>query len=162
MGKFSLEVENWGSWEWERDFSNLDRAKAYGLERFPHNEWHIIDLIDDNEVFRHSTTEALEEVASGEAARFRQTEHWRNYFAERYQDEGMARQLRQRQRMDEVAAGQRNRQAQAEAVRRERLQGFQFVGRVPAILFGRWSDDVEPWGEDRSTEPKANWLKEGF
>lgn len=162
MEKYSLEIENWGDWTLERDFSSFDRAKRHGIEKFPQNDWRIYDRVTRQIVYQHSP---LEEVARQETRRFAETERWRQVYADRAADAVVARQ--QRERMAEVAARQRER----DQARRSRLRGFNFVGPEPAILSRRsvmeelFLRDLEAWDrpKKRSSDiDHVNWLKEGF
>jgi hypothetical protein len=164
MNKYSLEVENWGEWEVEKDFSSMDRAKRHGLEHFSQNQWRIFDRTAGEIVYTHNPSAVLEEIARQEVSRFNTTDHWRTVFAERAAREVVANQ--QRERMVEIASRQREIQRVQEQRRRDRLRGFRFVGSEPEILRQRpildWFDAIE---EDRGKRPKGdkvNWLKEGF
>jgi hypothetical protein len=162
MDKFSLEVQNWGNWELERDFSSLDRAIRFGRERFPENEWRVYDRVAREVVHVHDPAVALEQTARQEFQRFQTTERWRERFAERAAAEVLARQ--QRERIAEVAARQRER----EQVRRNRLRGFRFVGEPPEILrmsrptFDAIEDLFDDESRVRDRDDKVDWLKEGF
>lgn len=175
MEKYSLEVLNWGTWELEKDFSSLDRAKRYGHERFAQNEWRVHDRVAGYIVYSYDPAAALETVAREEVHRFAENERWRQIFAERAAAAVQARQ--QRERMAEVAA--RQRQQARDQARRERLRGFRFVGEGPAVLNTGFLTNPEIdhqqmmndlFGQDyghggpkrRSMEDRVNWLKEGF
>jgi hypothetical protein len=153
MNKYSLEVENWGEWEFEKDFSSIDRAKRHGLEQFPQNQWRIFNRVDGTIVHTHDPSDVFEEVARQEVARFNAANHWRTVFNERVAREVIA--MQQRERMSEIASRQR------EQLRRDRLRGFRFVGSQPEIL--RQLNVVTSYVERKiKFGDKVNWLKEGF
>lgn len=152
MEKFSLEVEDWGEWKLDRDFSSLERAKQYALANFPHNQWRIYDRIRRT-VIDHS---GLLESVGEELHRIRERERWRNVFAERAIAE--VRERQNRERLLEISASQRQQNRLAD--RRERLRGFTFVNSRPSVLeqLAEWDD--EPRSD--SLEDKFNWRIEGF
>ena len=166
MDKYSLEILNFGQWELERDFSTLDGAKTHGLMNFPHNEWRVFDRrAGAHVVFSYDPSSAIEETARNEVRRMEEAERWRFRIAMRQAAEVMARQ--QRERMADVAARQRQQQRERELnqARRNRLQGFNFVGRRPSILDTPDPVMVEDYIdslEDGDVVEKVNWLKEGF
>lgn len=160
MDKFSLEVENWTEYELVKDFSSLDRAQRYGAERFPQNSWRVFDRTAGAVVYEHDPYEAIAKEASGELNRFVQNEKWRRIFAERRADEVRARQ--ERERMAELVARRRATQLAYDRQRRERLQGFNFVGDQPDILSDRWWDEQTVRYRRNPVVEKVNWLKEGF
>lgn len=157
MNKYSLEVEDWGEWALEKDFSSVERAKRYALDKFPQNQWRIFDRVVGSVVYTHTASSAIEEAARQEVSRFNRTDHWREVYAQRDQQFG---------RLSNVANRQREEQ------RRNRLRGFQFVGDEPAVL--RRPRRMDPpisrgvfnpalrFGWERPSEAKVNWLKEGF
>jgi hypothetical protein len=164
MQKYSLEIENWGTWELERDFASFDRAKTYGLDRFPQSEWRIIERTTGEIQYHHESLPALEVIAQQESSRFANEVRWRNNFA-------------QRQVINEVASRQRTAQAERAESRRNRLRGFHFVGEPPPIV--RRGVGIEDGnlraariahfadlflhGEDRpDINEKVNWKTEGF
>lgn len=165
MDKYSLEILNFGRWELERDFSTLDGAKTHGLTYFQQNEWRIFDRRAGAHVFSYSPAAALEETARNEVRRLEDAERWRFRMAMRQAADVMARQ--QRERMADVAARQRQQQRERELnqARRNRLQGFNFVGPRPSILDTPDPVMIEEYIEsleDRDVVEKVNWLKEGF
>jgi hypothetical protein len=165
MEKYSLEVESWGTWELEKDFSNSDRARRHGLENFAQNEWRIIDRLSGNVVYTHNPNAVLEESARAELRRFSDTERWRQRFAERAAAEVVARQ--NREHTDNVAARQRARQRENDQRRRDRLQGFNFTSGRPRVLDAfeaseHAMDLVFGGGSTRSRGERVNWIKEGF
>ena len=158
MNKFSLEVENWTEYELVKDFSSFDRAKRYGLERFAQNNFRVFDRSAGAVVYEHDPFEVIQREASGELNRFRQNEKWRRIFAERRADEIRAGQ--ERERLAERAARLRAQQAELDRQRRQRLQGFSFVGGEPDIMSDAWWD-----AQVKRSNPvveKVNWIKEGF
>lgn len=163
MQKYSLELENWGNWQLEKDFASLDRAKRYGLDRFPQNEWRVIDRHTGGVVYQHDPTAAMQQDAELESRRFQQTERWRQIFADRAAADVVERQ--NRERLLEVAARQRSRQRSMDEERRRRLRGFNFVGSRPRVL-EQW--DIEEFLESVQArrrdelEDKVNWRLEGF
>lgn len=162
MQKFSLEIENWGSWELEKDFASLDRAKRYGVDRFPQNEWRIFDRIAGAVVYTHDPSAVIQQEATQEVERFRATERWRQVFADRAAAEVLERQ--NRERLLEVASRQRTRQRNTEQERRERLRGFNFVGSRPRVLDTWNADDFLESINPRNDhlEERVNWKLEGF
>lgn len=167
MDKFSLEIENWGEWQLEKDFSSFEGARQYGLERFPQNEWRIFDRNAREFVHRHDPSCIMQETAKQELDRFADTAKWRQRFAERAAAEVVANQ--QRERMAEIAARQRSRQRELNSQRRRRIRGFNFVGSRPDILdiFDEWSEAGETilrgtTSSRQNIDEKVNWLKEGF
>ena len=167
MEKYSLEIASWGSWELERDFSSIDRAKRHAEEHFPQNEWLIFDRIAGSYVHHHDPFQVIQAEARLEARRFQDTQRWRQVFAERAAAAVVANQ--QRERMAEIAARQRARQRDMEQQRRERLRGFNFVGSRPSILELQEEQEEIALAELFGMKPhrdhlleRVNWLKEGF
>lgn len=159
MQKYSLEVENWTEFELVKDFSNLERAKRYGEERFPQNNWRVFDRPAGEVVFEHDPFSTIAEEAGTELKRFAETERWRLHFAERSADAIRSRQ--ERERMAERNVRRRRSQVEFDQQRRERLQGFGFVGSQPDILEDNWFDDFVKDRINPATE-RVNWIKEGF
>jgi hypothetical protein len=164
MARYSLEIESWGSWELERKFSNTQSAMTYGLENFSQNDWRIKEERTSNVVYVHDPFTTIEQEARGEIDRFNTTEQWRERFAQRAAQEIINAQAAQRavrvaaRRIDRMTTEQRNQ-------RRERLNGFSFVGNGPAIH--RSYEDLfdifgSPYDRDVGVDDRVNWLKEGF
>jgi len=159
MQKYSLEVENWTEFELVKDFSNLDRAKKYGEERYPQNHWRVFDRPAGEIVFEHDPFSAIKKDAGAELKRFESTERRRLRFAERSADAIRARQ--ERERVAERNVRRRSSQVEFDRQRRERLQGFGFVGSQPDILDDDWFEDFVKERVNPATE-RVNWIKEGF
>lgn len=137
---FALEIENWVEYELVKDFSNADRAKAYGLQSFPQNKWRVVDRRGGAVVYDHDPFAVMAAEAALELQRFKETERWRRHFADQ-----AAAEVRQRQERERLQERQR------------RLRGFHFVGANP------WDDYFDAFPERRNPlEEKVNWLKEGF
>jgi hypothetical protein len=164
MDKFSLEVNNWGEWELERDFSSIGVASRHARERFAQNEWRVIDRITGEVVLVYDPNTVIESEARNEQARFQRTERWRQAFSNRAIAEVIAQQ--QREQLVEVASRQRATQRQREEDRRARLRGFRFDGDAPAILRSATPMWVEEFAvifsDSRRNNTRVNWLKEGF
>ncbi len=169
MEKYSLEIENWGSYELVKDFSSVKLAKQHGRNNFPQNEWRIFNRTAGRVVHKHDPFSDIAEEASQHLQRFADTEMWRQRFADQAAREVVARQ--QRGRMAEIAARQRQAQRDNSEVRRERLSGFRFNGPQPDILAqaAAWDDEVEGWDDEEYdldrldlAREKVNWQQEGF
>ena len=159
MKKYSLEVENWSEYELVKDFSSIDRATRHGRDHYPQNNWRVFDRTAGEVAFEYDPFSTIEEAASAELNRFAASERYRTIFAERRADE--IRQGQERERVAERNARRRRAQVEHDRARRDRLQGFGFVGRQPDILDDDWWDDFEEEHHNPATE-KVNWIKEGF
>lgn len=135
MNTYSLEVENWGNWELEKDFSSINLARTYGLNRLPQNNWRVIYRPTGEIVSEYNYTTQLEEVAQQELERFRNRDIWRERFA-----------TNRHNIVNSVASNQR---------RRHRLNNFNFVSLSPDHFY--MEDYVS-----KSKSDKINWQKEGF
>lgn len=163
MEKYSLELSNWGTYELVKDFSSMSGAIRHGTNHFPQNEWRVFDRVGGKIVFENDPFASISEQASQEIERFANTERWRRRFQEQAEREVRARQ--ERERLVEIAA--RQREAQHNQARRDRLAGFNFVGNAPSVLQQRWEDEAEEWEWDDDerldlSREKVNWLVEGF
>lgn len=146
MSKYSLEVEDWGLWSLERDFSNLDRAIQYGLDNFPQNNWRIFDRISQSIAHVNNPLVSIEQDAFSDIVRFERTEYWRNTFAERrlLEEQAAEQAARQRERMAEIASRQRQSRREHTTERSQRLRRFGLL---------------KP---NRDVCEKVNWIAEGF
>lgn len=176
MRKFSLEIENWGTWSLEKDFSSLDRAIRHGREKFPQNEWRVFDRVSGEFVYFNDPLMEMQQEANQELLRYEETTHWRQVLGERHQQSIVENQRQQNE-------------YRREEQRRQRLRGFGFVGgqpaqRIPAPrprsfqlfdyqqLNHEWNwDEEESFFQNLSerigrkrkrTVDKVNWKKEGF
>ena len=164
MEKYSLEISNWGSYELVKDFSSMSGAIRHGQNHYPQNDWRVFDRVGGSVVYENDPFASIEEQASQEISRFQNTELWRRRFQEQAERDVRARQ--EWERMAEIARRQRQSQTVRDfsQERRDRLEGFNFIGGRPAILEDEdwteyWPDEDERL--DLSTEP-VNWLIEGF
>jgi serine phosphatase RsbU (regulator of sigma subunit) len=164
MAKFSLEIESWGSWDLEKKFKDVQSAINYGLENLTQNEWRIKESRTSNVVYRHDPFTVIEQEARGEIDRFNTTEQWRERYAQRQAQEIANVQAMQRatriasRRIDRMSREQQNQ-------RRERLNGFGFVGDAPRIypIYEDFSDIFgTSYDREVGIDNKVNWLKEGF
>jgi hypothetical protein len=176
MEKYSLEISNWGTYELVKDFSSMSGAVNHGRDQFPQNEWRVFDRVGGKIVYENDPFGSIAEQASQEIKRFDDTEKWRLRFQQQAEREVVARQ--ERERLAEIASRQRQAQRQFRDIpqeRRDRLEGFHFVGAPPAIpqstqasFGGEWEDDDEDewdWDDDERLDlsrEKVNWLVEGF
>jgi hypothetical protein len=163
MEKYSLEVENWGSYELVKDFTSESNAKGHGQSNFPQNGWRILNRTSGSVVYEYDPLSNMAEEAGQHLQRFSDTETWRRRFSEQAAQRVIARQ--QRGRMAEIASRQRQSQRNSNQARRTRLDGF--VG-TPHILDRRieewdddWYDEDDDGRLDLSRE-KVNWIQEGF
>lgn len=142
MNKYSLEVEIWGEWELEKDFSNIETAKNYGFSRLSQNNWRILYRPTGEILYVYNQETQLEEVARQELDRFQTRDTWRERFAT----------ARQNPVIGEVASNQRRRR------RVYTTRDFNFVGLAPDHLY------MEGFFErpKKSSVSKINWKKEGF
>ena len=164
MEKYSLEVENWGSYELVKDFTSESLAKSHGQSSFPQNGWRISNRTSGSVVYEYDPLSNIAEEAGQHLQRFADTEVWRRRFAVQAAQQVVARQ--QRGRMAEIARRQRQSQRDDNQTRRTRLAGS-FVGRTPHILDRRIEDWDEYWDEDDDerldlSREKVNWMQEGF
>lgn len=175
MEKYSLEVENWGSYELVKDFSSIELAKSHGHSNFPQNEWRVFNRTAGRVVHKHDPFSEIAAEASQHLQRFADTDMWRQRFADQAASEVVARQ--QRSRLSEIAQRQRRDQRDHTEERRERLSGFRFNGPEPDILAqarraaaqarrAAWNDE---WGDEEECDDrldlareKVNWQQEGF
>jgi hypothetical protein len=164
MARYSLEVESWGSWELEKKFTSAQSAINYGLENLTQNEWRIKESRTSEIVYQHDPFTVIEQEAIGEINRFNTTEQWREVFAQRAAQEITNAQAIQRatriatRRIDRMTRDQQDQ-------RRQRLNGFYFVGDAPRIP--RSYEDISaifgsPYDRDIVVDDRVNWLKEGF
>lgn len=168
MEKYSLEVENWGSYELVKDFTSESLAKGHGQSNFPQNGWRIHNRTSNSVVYEHDPLSSIAEEAGQHLQRFADTETWRRRYAEQAAQQVVARQ--QRGRMAEIARRQRQSQRGDDQARRSRLESFSFRGGTPHILDRRiedWDgDEDEDWDDDNGrldlAAEKVNWMQEGF
>ena len=162
--KYSLELSNWGTYELVEDFSSMSVAVKHGEDKFPQNEWRVLDRVGGAIVHENDPFASIEEQAGQEIKRFDDTEKWRLRFQEQAEREVITRQ--ERERLAEINIRQRQAQRQR---------------RGSHDIFGHWlppfetdiarnnDDEDEDDGEwdldedrlDLSRE-KVNWLVEGF
>ena len=179
MEKYSLEIENWGSYELVKDFSSLELARQHGRTNFPQNEWRVFNRTAGHVVHKHDPFSNIAEEAAQHLQRYADTDMWRHRYAEQAAREVQTRQ--QRGRLAEIAARQRQNQRDNLEARQQRLAGFRFVGQQPEALSTPfppahaaaeiWDDEDEPawddgdWDDDDRLDlarEKVNWREEGF
>lgn len=78
--KLHLEVDEWGEWGFEKEFSELVPAQAYGREFFPQNGWRIINARTKAVVFVYDPLEAMASTAATEIQRFASRDRWMDQF----------------------------------------------------------------------------------
>lgn len=84
--KYALLItDSWGAKYIAEHFTSIDGALSYAEEHFPPElvlSWELIDVNTEIVVFSRSFTNSLESLATQEANRFAQTQHWREFYAE--------------------------------------------------------------------------------
>lgn len=143
MEKFVLEVNDWGSWDFVKDFSDKSAAERYGREQFPQNEWRVRNRLSGHMVHRHDPFEVIQEAASAELHRFRENDRWRQIFAEK-----RAREIREGQERERLA----------ELYARQRVEQVQ-QGHLDILSEQWWEREV---GRTNVAAQKVDWKREGF
>jgi hypothetical protein len=99
--RFVLEIDSWGDWQPEKNFSEVAAARAWGQQFFPQNGWRIVNGANNDIIYIYNPTAAMAEVASEEIRRFDSKDRWMTRFLEDRQRraERLEREERRRNQM---------------------------------------------------------------
>jgi hypothetical protein len=152
---YSLEIDNWGNWNRERVFTQLDEAKRYGYAQFSQNLWRILDRITGLVVFTYDPFNQLQLDALRELQRFETTDYFRRSFQPQWDASSDLRELRSTRRR----LNRRN----EEILRLSMDPMTIFSVRDTDASFPRFLDMTD---EEESAiskfKVKINWKSEGF
>jgi len=142
--RLKVQVKNGLEWETEQAvFNCLDGAIRFADNRFPQNEWQIVDKT--GKIHGYSSPLAgLQTDAIAELQRFRDVQAARDFFARQKEQRDTRRHREQEQRLQE----------QMERTRRQQLEDHDFLRALAEM------DDDDRFVSDPIED--VCWWKEGF